>query len=115
LAGEADAIVTYGATLDMFGTGTLTTGPAICATIFTVGLAARWTVDDATISTDDFLASATLANTIIAADMPITIQRDYFSLAVTGMASWALDAARVTVARDVDNGLSLAIAEIDLG
>ena len=43
------------------------------------------------------------------------IQRDYFSLAVTGMASWALDAARVTVARDVDNGLSLAIAEIDLG
>jgi hypothetical protein len=47
--------------------------------------------------------------------MPVAIQGDHRALAVTGITSRALDSACITVARDVDNGLSLAVAEIDLG
>ena len=115
LAGKADIITADGAAFNMLRTGTFATGPTGCAAAFTVGFAAVGAGDDAALGADDFAACATLANTVIAADMPFAVECNDFAFTVAGMAGGALEMARIPVACDLDRGLAFAVAKVDLG
>src|SRR5690554_6032920 len=98
----------------MIGTGALATGPTALAALFTIGLATEGAFDDTAVGADDFLAGGTLADTVVAADVTLAVEGHGVRLAVASIAIRALDAAGVAVACDMEGGLSLAIAEVDL-